>query len=82
MSGRQEVGGIHMVAVVPAERGRKPGRAVVLAALNKLHREGMSSAELLTDDHRLPAIKTYLGVGFEPRIGHESHLSKWDAVYA
>ena len=62
-----------MVAVVPAHRGKGLGCAVTLAVRHKLRDEGLCAAELLTDDHRLAAIKTYLDVGFEPSLTHENH---------
>ena len=52
MSGREEIGGVHMVAVAPAHKGKGLGRAVTLAVLHKFRDEGLSAAELLTDDHR------------------------------
>ncbi len=36
---------------------------------------------LCTDDWRLPAVKTYLNLGFEPEIIHESHPARWKAVF-
>ena len=42
---------------------------------------GWAVARLWTDDWRLPAIKTYLNLGFEPDIEHESHPERWRAVF-
>jgi len=32
---------------------------------------------LETDDYRLPAIKTYLNLGFEPLLVHENQRDRW-----
>jgi mycothiol synthase len=75
------MGYVHMVAVAPPHRGRGLGRAVLLAVLHRFRELGMTQAELRTDDCRLPAIKIYLGLGFRPRLSHESHRGRWQAVY-
>ena len=37
-------------------------------------------AALLTDDPRLPAIKTYLNLGFVPEHRDDTHPARWEAV--
>ena len=44
--------------------------------------EPQSSVVLFTDDHRLAAIKTYLKLGFEPQMVHDSHPERWREVLA
>ena len=75
-----EQGYLHYVGVCPAHAGRKLGAAVSLAVLRKFRAEGLSSAILQTDDFRLPAIKTYLDLGFEPLIVDENQPPRWTAV--
>jgi mycothiol synthase len=77
-----DTGTVHMVAVAPQHRGRGLGRALVLALLHRFRQLGLRRAVLLTDDHRLPAIGTYLGLGFRPRLTHESHEERWREVSA
>jgi hypothetical protein len=36
----------------------------------------------LTDDHRLPALKVYLGLGFRPDLGHPSYAERWERLFA
>jgi mycothiol synthase len=78
----EDVGSLHMVGVCPNYTGKRLGFAVSLAVLHRFRFEGLSSALLQTDDFRLPAIKTYLRLGFLPLLCHESHSTRWDAVYA
>ena len=75
-------GWIHMVGARSSARGHKLGYYAVLAALHDIRARGMSMAGLTTDDWRVPAIKTYLALGFEPWCEHESHLDRWEKIMA
>ena len=77
----ETLGRVHMVASDPAFRGKGLGCQVTSAVLHQMRKEGRVYADLTTDDFRLPAIKTYLKLGFEPVITHESHLGRWKKVY-
>ena len=61
----KDTGYLHMVGALPEYKGRKLGYLVSLAAMIKLKDEGFKRIVLQTDDFRLPAIKTYLDLGFE-----------------
>ena len=74
-------GYLHYVAVCPEHAGRKLGFAVSLAVLHKFRAEQLSCAVLQTDDFRLPAVKTYLRLGFVPSIVHDNQPARWAAVY-
>lgn len=74
-------GWFRMVATVPEARGLGAGKLVSLAALHSLAARGYKSVVLSTDDVRIPAIKMYLSLGFEPIYTHESHKERWEAVY-
>ena len=69
------------VSVSPDHQGRGLGYQVTLAVLLYAGEMGWSAARLWTDDWRLPAIKTYLNLGFEPDVEHESHPERWRAVF-
>jgi mycothiol synthase len=71
-----------MYAVVdPKERGKGIGKAMLCAALRASQRAGYAGMVLNTDDFRLPAIRTYLSVGFEPhRVSELNHAKRWQAV--
>lgn len=77
----RQVGYVHMVGVLRAHRGKRLGWAVTVEVLSYLKRRTFSEARLLTDDFRLSAIRSYLGVGFEPLLTHESHPERWKKVY-
>ena len=74
------VGYLHMVGVRTAHRGRRLGYHLSLAVLHRLREEGFTSAVLRTDDARLAAIRTYLHLGFEPRIVDENQRGRWRAI--
>ena len=71
------VGYLHMVGMLQEYGGKGLGRQASLAALHQMKRDGRKSAVLTTDDFRIPAIKTYLKMGFKPQITHKSHQDRW-----
>jgi mycothiol synthase len=73
-------GELGWVAVDPAHRGRRLGQAVSAVATARLLAAGYRDVYLLTDDHRLPAIKTYLRMGFRPLRWAEGMDERWRAV--
>ncbi len=75
-------GYLHYVGCRPGHAGKRLGWLVSLACLYKFREEGCSTVVLNTDDFRLPAIKTYLRLGFHPVIVHENQHARWAAIYA
>ena len=75
-------GWLRMVAVSPEARGAGVGKLIVLAALHSLAERGYKTAVLSTDDFRLPAIRLYLSLGFQPLCNHESHKARWQKVFS
>jgi mycothiol synthase len=69
------------VGVAPEHRGHGLGLQVCRAVLGFIGGLGHDYAYLLTDDFRLPAIKTYLRLGFEPEIVDTSHPGRWAALH-
>jgi mycothiol synthase len=67
------------VAVSPAHRGHGLGYVVCLAVLQRAAVRGLQ-VFLRTDDHRLPAIATYLRLGFEPWLRDPTAESRWQTV--
>jgi len=78
----RETGYLHYVAISPAATGFGLGLQISLACMHQMVREGRTSAVLLTDDHRIPALKTYLKLGYAPLITDESHRDRWRDVFA
>jgi mycothiol synthase len=69
------------VVVDPAHRGRGLGLLVCEAVIRYVAHLGYDHAYLLTDDFRLPAIWTYLRLGFEPVSVDPGHPARWAANY-
>lgn len=75
-------GMIHWVGALDTERGHGLGKAVVLAALWRLKERGFNKAMLGTQGWRMPAIHTYLRLGFRPWPREKSPQEMWDRVLA
>lgn len=73
-------GEVGWVATDPDHRGRGLGRVVVAAAVARLEGAGYEHIYLKTDDHRLPAIRVYLSLGFEPLYYADGMRERWDAI--
>ena len=76
-----DTGMVHFVGAVPEFQGQRLGYWVTLATLHGLAAAGLRAASLTTDDFRLPAIKTYLRLGFEPVLVHENQRERWRQVW-
>jgi mycothiol synthase len=76
-----KVGYIHMLGVIPQHQGKGLGRLLTLCALRYFRKKGFREVILDTDDFRISAIKTYLGLGFEPVYLERSHRRRWKAVF-
>lgn len=74
-------GWFRMIAASPEETGKGYGKLICLAALHNLAKRGYKSVVLSTDDDRVPALRTYLGLGFEPIYSHESHQARWENIF-
>ncbi|HBN82741.1 MAG TPA: hypothetical protein DDZ89_02755 [Clostridiales bacterium] len=75
-----DTGYLHMVGVKQDHSGKHLGAYVSLEALAHMKARGFKSCVLQTDDFRIPAIKTYLRLGFQPKFTHENHLERWDHI--
>ena len=74
-------GELGWVAAAPEHRGKGLGLAVCAQATARLIQAGYRNIYLLTDDFRLPAIKTYLKLGYEPLLFCEGMAERWEQVY-
>lgn len=75
-----DAGVLHWVATLPGQGGKGLGGLVSLAALHHCAGLGLVAAMLLTDDERIPAIRTYRRLGFRPYLHHRSHPARWQAL--
>ncbi len=73
-------GELGWVAGDPDHSGRRLGMAVCAAVVRRFIRAGYRRIYLQTDDYRLPAIKTYLRLGFQPFHYREDMEERWRAV--
>ncbi|MFC1479451.1 GNAT family N-acetyltransferase [Planctomycetota bacterium] len=73
----EEYGYLHYVGCANDHRGKGLGKTVNYAALHHMKKEGRTKALLRTDDFRIPAIKTYLKLGFKPLLMHENQGERW-----
>lgn len=69
------------VAVSPAHQGRGLGYVVCLAVLRYAASVGYPEIFLRTEDERLPAIRTYLKLGFEPWMIEPSAPERWRLIH-
>ena len=72
---------VHMVCVLPEHRSKRLGHLLTLAVLRYLKDNGFHSAYLSTDDFRIPAVRAYLTLGFEPDFVEESHRLRWMQIF-
>lgn len=77
----RDVGNVHMVGVVTEHTGHKLGKWVSLAVLRYLRDNGFKCAKLDTDDFRIPAVKTYLNLGFIPVYVEEGQPERWRKIF-
>jgi mycothiol synthase len=73
-------GELGWVAVAPDHRGKKLGAVTCQAAIKRLKEAGYSDIYLRTDDWRLPAIKTYLNLGWVPFLFVPGMKKRWENV--
>ena len=74
-------GYVHMVCVSSKFRGMGLGKVLSKIAERELKCEGMETAHLTTDDYRIPAIKTYLSIGFTPDLDSQPDFKeRWEKI--
>lgn len=74
-------GYVHMVACRESARGKGYGTLLNRIVNATLRQEGMETAYLTTDDWRIPAIKSYLRIGFEPDLSTEDFRERWARIF-
>ena len=73
-------GRVHWVGSLPEHRGKGLGRAVTLAVLHYFRASSFARAFLETESYRLPAIRLYLSLGFEPTPRDAEHEECWREI--
>ena len=77
----KDVGYVHMVGVVAEHTGHKLGKWVSLAVLCYFRDNNFKCSILDTDDFRIPAIKTYLNLGFIPVYVEKEQPERWRNIF-
>ena len=75
-------GYVHFLGVHPGHRGRRLGQLILIDLFTVFQGAGLSSTILDTDDWRVPAIKSYVNLGFVPRIVEEGQDECWQKALA
>jgi mycothiol synthase len=73
-------GYVHYVGARVSERGRRLGEVVTRQVLAHFVAAGLDQAVLETDDFRLPAVRTYLRLGFVPEPRTPGEARRWSKV--
>ena len=73
---------IGWVAVHPEFQGRGIGKLISGSAVEKALELGSRPIYLLTDDFRVPALCSYLKLGFTPDNKHSSYAERWREIFA
>ena len=71
---------LHMVGAANEFTGLGLSRSVCAAAVNCLIGAGFRHIGLSTDDFRVPAVKTYLRLGFRPWYYEDDMKDRWRAL--
>jgi mycothiol synthase len=69
------------VALLPEHRGAGLGQALVLESLRVCQCENLPGMSLVTESHRLAAVRSYFKLGFAPLLGDTyAGRAQWSAV--
>ena len=74
-------GELGWVGVDPEHRGKRLGIVVCDAVLRRFIEAGYQDILLRTDEYRLPALKTYLDLGFRPLIRDDEMAERWTIAF-
>ena len=77
----EDCAALHMVGALQEHTGKHLGTHTVLAAMKQAEKEGFPRMCLKTDEFRIPAIKTYLRLGFQPVVVDERHIGCWNRIF-
>lgn len=74
-------GYVHYVGALASVSGKRFGQIVTQRCLAGFVERGLEKAVLKTDDYRLPAVRTYLRIGFVPEYRSDEERSAWSGVF-
>ncbi len=73
---------LHYIAVNPEYRGFKLAKPLMERVLRCHIAEGRNGCFLTTDDERIPAIKSYLTLGYVPVLWSDDARERWEKALA
>jgi mycothiol synthase len=73
-------GELGWVGADPEHKGKGLGRVVCAAVTTRFLRAGYKDIFLRTDDFRLPALKIYLSLGYEPFLFCNGMRQRWQDI--
>ncbi len=77
----REVPCLHMVGMAKEFMGQGLSASINAAAIDHMTKKGIWRIQLLTDEFRVPAIKTYLRLGFRPWYFMDDMQERWRGVF-
>ncbi len=75
-------GELGWVGADPEHKGKGLGKAICAAVTARLIHAGYKDIFLRTDDFRLPALKVYLSLGYEPFLYCDGMRQRWGDIFA
>jgi mycothiol synthase len=76
-----DAGYVHWVGVLPRARGHRLGALVTAQCMIGFAERGLSTVVLETDDFRVPAVITYLRLGFVPSYRSVEEQQAWSTLF-
>lgn len=76
-----DAGYVHYVGVAKRARGLGLGAIVTARCMTGFAARGLSTAVLETDDFRLPAVVTYLRLGYVPTYRSPAEQKAWSVLF-
>ena len=74
-------GYVHWVGVSTAARGRRLGALLTQRCVQGFIERGLDDAVLETDDFRVPAVLSYLRLGFVPEYRSDAERDAWSVLF-
>ncbi len=73
---------LHYIAVNGAYRGNGLATSLIVTVIKRHLSQGREGCYLTTDDFRIPAVKSYIRLGFLPVLWSDDARERWEKVLA
>lgn len=71
---------LHYISVRPDRRGNRLSKPLIAKVLQTHVADGLSGCYLTTDDFRVPALHTYLSMGYLPVLWTDDARARWEHI--